>query len=142
MLSIGCAPKTLRKRCRDDLDRGVAEADLGDVVLADTDPSQVAHFFAGRLIDDKRFSSHRLSLIDLGPDWRRARRMINPTLDGSRSARVFFLGVRLHAVGLLVPRAPSSIMSQVPHRLAGEELSVPGYGELSCRVTLLGCSEE
>src|SRR5437868_2393408 len=23
---IGCAPKTLRKRCRDDLDRGVAEA--------------------------------------------------------------------------------------------------------------------
>jgi hypothetical protein len=23
---VGCAPKTLRKRCRDDLDRGVAEA--------------------------------------------------------------------------------------------------------------------
>ena len=23
---IGCAPKTLRKRCRDDLDRGIAEA--------------------------------------------------------------------------------------------------------------------
>ena len=23
---IGCAPKTLRKRCRDELDRGVAEA--------------------------------------------------------------------------------------------------------------------
>ena len=23
---IGCAPKTLRKQCRDDLDRGVAEA--------------------------------------------------------------------------------------------------------------------
>jgi len=23
---IGCAPKTLRKRCREDLDRGVAEA--------------------------------------------------------------------------------------------------------------------
>jgi len=23
---VGCAPKTLRKRCREDLDRGVAEA--------------------------------------------------------------------------------------------------------------------
>jgi hypothetical protein len=23
---VGCAPKTLRKRCRDDLDRGIAEA--------------------------------------------------------------------------------------------------------------------
>jgi hypothetical protein len=67
----------------------------------------------------------------------------NRRREGCRSLRrVFFLGVRLHAVGLLVPRAPSSIMSQVPHRLAGEELSVPGYGELSCRVTLLGCSEE
>ena len=58
---------------------------LGDIVLAHAKPGQMAHLFAYRIIDDKRFSSHRPSPIDRDP--RRARRMTAPRLDGSRSAR-------------------------------------------------------
>src|SRR4029077_14102317 len=64
-----------------------APDDPGDVVLADADPSQMAHLFAHRVVDDKRLSRHGRPLTAPGPDGRRARRMIHPRPDGSRSAR-------------------------------------------------------
>ena len=64
-----------------------AADDLGDVVLTDANPSQMAHLFAYRLIENKRFSSHRRSLIDLCPGCGRVRQTIDPRLDGSRCAR-------------------------------------------------------
>jgi hypothetical protein len=45
---IGCAPKTLRKRCRDDLDRGVAEANAmvsGSLFAAAKGGNVVAQIF-------------------------------------------------------------------------------------------------
>jgi hypothetical protein len=45
---IGCAPKTLRKRCRDDLDRGVAEANAtvsGYLFAAAKDGNVTAQIF-------------------------------------------------------------------------------------------------
>src|SRR5438046_9747072 len=45
---IGCAPKTLRKRCRDDLDRGVAEANAmvsGSLFAAEKGGNVVAQIF-------------------------------------------------------------------------------------------------
>ena len=45
---VGCAPKTLRKRCRDDLDRGVAEADAvvsGSLFAAAKGGNVVAQIF-------------------------------------------------------------------------------------------------
>ncbi|HEX5232436.1 MAG TPA: hypothetical protein VFW56_09380 [Bradyrhizobium sp.] len=45
---IGCAPKTLRKRCRDDLDRGVAEANAivsGSLFAAAKSGNVVAQIF-------------------------------------------------------------------------------------------------
>ena len=45
---IGCAPKTLRKRCRDDLDRGVAEANAvvsGSLFAAAKNGNVVAQIF-------------------------------------------------------------------------------------------------
>src|SRR5215472_7254824 len=64
-----------------------APDDLGDVVLTDANPRQMANLFAYRLIHDKRFSSHGRTLIDPGPGCRRARQTIDPRLDGSQSAR-------------------------------------------------------
>ena len=64
-----------------------AADDLGDVVLTDSDPSQMAHPFAYRFIDGKRFSRHWRSPIDLGPGCRRARRTIAPKLDEWRRVR-------------------------------------------------------
>ena len=64
-----------------------AADDLGDVVLTDANPSQMTYLFACHLIEDKRFSSHRRTLIDLGPGCRRARQTIDRRLDGSRCAR-------------------------------------------------------
>src|SRR5580693_118976 len=58
--------------------------DLGDVVLTDANPGQMANLFAYRLIDDKCLSSHRQTLIDPGPGCRRARQTIDPRLDGSQ----------------------------------------------------------
>jgi hypothetical protein len=45
---VGCAPKTLRKRCRDDLDRGVAEANAmvsGSLFAAAKGGNVVAQIF-------------------------------------------------------------------------------------------------
>src|SRR5690348_11145124 len=45
---IGCAPKTLRKRCRDDLDRGIAEANAmvsGSLFAAAKGGNLVAQIF-------------------------------------------------------------------------------------------------
>ena len=49
-----------------------AADDFGDVVLTDADASQMAHLFADRLIDDKRFSSH-LPAPDRSRPWCSAR---------------------------------------------------------------------
>src|ERR1700732_639888 len=59
-----------------------APDDPGDIVLTDADPRQVTHLLAHRLIDDKRPSRHRRPL-EPDPDWRHARRRIDPRLDGS-----------------------------------------------------------
>jgi hypothetical protein len=64
-----------------------AADDLGDVVLTDSNPSQMTYLFAYHLIEEKRFSSHRRSLTYLGPGCRCARQTIDPRLDGSRCAR-------------------------------------------------------
>ena len=50
---IGCAPKTLRKRCREDLDRGVAEANAG--VFPALDPATRVAWRSGSRINPTVF---------------------------------------------------------------------------------------